>query len=711
MKWASLFSFAFKTSLIAKALGGHGLIGYGQWWYDPKCCYACRGVIATAPLDCPDGSMGGMDMDMDMTMASPTAPCISENVAFLTTLAYCINSTCQEDNVPTWKIEEYWADQATGDPTILPRWTYGATLANMTQAPTKIWTSEQVLNYTALISRSDFEYQKSFDNLFDWEERTQSTYVIAIITVGVGTPLLIYLLSQLPYMTRIADKIKPYLVYPSTIGTYVIRPLPRLLGNAPTMGQSLYIGMFVALNIVLSAASYKGFDQPDPWGFTPSGEIMAYVGYRTGHIAFALLPLTVLFSSRNNFLLWLTDWPYSTFLVLHRWVARVCALEAVVHSITLLCAYIPSGVYATDVHKPYWIWGIAATLCLVILLFHSMLWFRNKSYEAFLVLHILLSVFVIAGCWYHVMYWKGFTGIYEYWIYAVSAVWFFDRLMRVLRVCKNGIREATVIEISADIVRVDIKGVRWPSEPSEHVYAYFPTLNPFRPWENHPFSIIHTAMLHPQNHHFRGTNGIVDNLAPDGVTNVTNKELEEGVSKPPSSHHSPSEPSANTSPPATDGVSMYIKRHAGSTKYLRAHPHQTSIPVLLDGPYRGNPTSKILKCDRVLLIGGGIGITGLLAWTDRHPNVKLAWSVRAAAEPLALDLGAALARVEDRVVLVGQRLNVSALLAQEVSTGWERVGVVVCGPAGLCDDVREAVVVFGRRERTVFELEVDAFTW
>jgi len=39
------------------------------------------------------------------------------------------------------------------------------------------------------------------------------------------------------------------------------------------------------------------------------------------------------------------------------------------------------------------------------------------------------------------------------------------------------------------------------------------------------------------------------------------------------------------------------------------------------------------------------------------------------------------------------------------------VGVVVCGLGGLCDDVRREVAKMGRREKTVFELEVDAFSW
>ena len=36
---------------------------------------------------------------------------------------------------------------------------------------------------------------------------------------------------------------------------------------------------------------------------------------------------------RNNVLLWLTGWSFSTFNQFHRWIARVATLEAVIHSI------------------------------------------------------------------------------------------------------------------------------------------------------------------------------------------------------------------------------------------------------------------------------------------------------------------------------------------------------------------------------------------
>ncbi|RYP64310.1 hypothetical protein DL771_008812 [Monosporascus sp. 5C6A] len=630
------FPLLILASLVSTTLGG-GLIGYGQWWYDPKCCYSCRGIISSAPLDCHDASTHSMDMEMDMHGPSRTAPCIAENDAFLTTLAYCIDSACQADNVPTWKIEKYWAEQATGDPAIPAKWTYGEALAQVTRPPSRVWESGEVLNYTALLSTSDYEYQRSFNDLFDWEEAVQSTYVIVIITVGFGTPLLVSLLGYLPYMTGFIGKLKPYL----------------------------------------------------------AGEIMAYVGYRTGHISFALLPLTVLFSSRNNILLWLTNWSFSTFLVLHRWVARICALQAVVHSITLLGAYISNGTYYVEVHKPYWIWGIVATLCLVILLFQSMIWFRRASYEVFLILHIFLTVFTVVGCWYHIIYWKGFTRIYEYWLYAVCAVWFFDRLIRVLRVCKNGVRKATVAEITPDIVRVDIEGLRWTPEPGYHTYVYFPTLNPLRPWENHPFSVTYTAMLHPRNSKPTSPGGSIRRQPSDGdkVEEGNGKTIDMAVS-----YHTN----------RTNSITTYVKKHAGITNYLRSH---SSLPVLLDGPYRGNPSEGILKCDRVLLIGGGIGITGLLTWVDAHVNVKLAWCVKQAAEGLVKDLIMGLDSIADKEVLIGKRLDVHSLLAQEVQAGWDKVGVVVCGPAELCDAVRAVVVSFGRQEKTVFELEVDAFTW
>lgn len=164
---------------LAGAATGHktGLMGYGQSWYDPPCAYACRTVIGYAPLDCPDMDHDATHGDTHMHGGSPMAPCAAQNVDFLATLAYCLGLRCAADGVSPARLEAYWADQASGDPAVPARWTYGAVLANITQPPTRTFQAGDTLNYTALIADDDYRYQYDFDRFFDWEEAVQSTYV------------------------------------------------------------------------------------------------------------------------------------------------------------------------------------------------------------------------------------------------------------------------------------------------------------------------------------------------------------------------------------------------------------------------------------------------------------------------------------------------------------------------------------------------------
>lgn len=64
-----------------------------------------------------------------------------------------------------------------------------------------------------------------------------------------------------------------------------------------------------------------------------STQLWRYVSDRTGIISLANFPLTWMFGTRNNVLLWLTGWDFATYNNFHRWVARVATLEAVVHSV------------------------------------------------------------------------------------------------------------------------------------------------------------------------------------------------------------------------------------------------------------------------------------------------------------------------------------------------------------------------------------------
>ena len=62
-------------------------------------------------------------------------------------------------------------------------------------------------------------------------------------------------------------------------------------------------------------------------------QVWRYVSDRTGVLAMSNMPIIWAFSMRNNVLIWITGWNYSTLNTFHRWVARIATIEAIIHSI------------------------------------------------------------------------------------------------------------------------------------------------------------------------------------------------------------------------------------------------------------------------------------------------------------------------------------------------------------------------------------------
>lgn len=154
-------------------------------------------------------------------------------------------------------------------------------------------------------------------------------------------------------MNTLLARIKPWL-YPSLIGTYHDRPLPFSIGNVPTVGESFYIAVLLILNIVFLTVGYETLwpREEMQWYENHYQELMAYWMWRTGALAFCQMPILFLFSTRNNLLLWLTNWSHSTFMLLHRWIARFFLLQVLLHSIISLVLYIDTGAYATELGTP-----------------------------------------------------------------------------------------------------------------------------------------------------------------------------------------------------------------------------------------------------------------------------------------------------------------------------------------------------------------------
>jgi predicted ferric reductase len=138
------------------------------------------------------------------------------------------------------------------------------------------------------------------------------------------------------------SRLRSSIFLPALLGSRRLEPLPGQMGYLPGRTLSIFIGVFIVLNIVFSAVSFQNFS-PNIWFMSPQFEMCEYVGNRTGTLSLVNMSISILFAGRNNLLIMLTGWSQTTYLTLHRWTARVAAVQAVVHSIAYTLAYFEPG--------------------------------------------------------------------------------------------------------------------------------------------------------------------------------------------------------------------------------------------------------------------------------------------------------------------------------------------------------------------------------
>ena len=476
----------------------------------------------------------------------------------------------------------------------------------------------------------------------------------------------------------------------------------------PTRGQSIFLLYLIAINIVLCCVGYES-RQPNSWFATSTREIRSLVGNRTGALSLVNLALAVLYAGRNNLLISLTDWSQTTYLLLHRWVAGISTLQAIIHSIIYLWNYLESGEHATEAKLDYWVWGVVATLGMTFLIPTSILPIRQKFYELFLAWHVLVSFFAILGCYLHIYLRFERQWGYDLWMYIAFAFWGFDRLARIARVASNGVCKAQVTVIDDDYIRLDIPGITGEGQ----AYLYFPTLT-WRLWENHPFSIA-GGVLHHNNTAAETAEGkgTASSSSASSAHASPSADIEKTPNLTVTSNSTPARTTLINKTPTTLNLTFIIRTHTGTTSLLRS---RISLPVLVESSYSGSllrPTHKALNAHpRLLCIAGGVGVTALLPLLASHRGQRiLAWGVRHGTLLGGLrDLveGDAMAGVDVRTK-VGGRLDLRELI-EEAAAREGSLAVVVSGPPGMADEVRLAVARVAARG-VVVEFVEESYSW
>ncbi|KAK8150338.1 hypothetical protein G3M48_002619 [Beauveria asiatica] len=741
---------------------GIGIIGFGTTMYQPFCAYACRSVIDSSPLLCTpeheNNSAGGHHAP-----AITPESCFASDPAFAQTLALCIDTYCPGSDAPRLGvIEEYWASHLAtgmiGNFSWVPAMTYqealqrarhdehNSTLAGNTTTSTSghaghrkrvilarhgshaeeeeidttpVNTTLPVLkpgaplNVTSFVRPSDWLKNYNGHKSFELNEIGHSKYTIIITVV----PFLLAILASLPRFVPGLPRATSWawfnsmVIYPPLWGEKHRQSTAQAIGGGfmPTRGQSLYILVMVALNIIFLMVPYYTL-QPQTTFVTVREQELSVIGCRAGAMAMGNVVVLTVFAGRNNPLLALTGWNYDTYLLLHRTFGYLAIFHTVVHSVLLLAYYVMFGDYQAELVRLYWIWGIVATMAVVLLWPASMLVVRRRFYEIFLSLHHILVALFLIGYFYHIFYRYSFKWGYEIWCYIAGAIWGTERLIRLVRMVFMGRRTADVFVVpgcEGEYLRIDIDG----AHATGLVYLYFPTLS-WRFWENHPFSVASSFSI--------------SDSSEDNTTDAEspNDGLAEEKKLPTNIETAPVSPPRRTivTPVSGHRISILVRVQAGMTARLAARVaaegSKIRLPVVVEGSYHAISASELSQCTSIVCIAGGVGVSAVLSiLREKGCRRRLCWGVRDGSvvdecNKDILNLPAAV-QVD---ISIGQRLDIRSILKEELlaRTGdCGPVGIVVCGPPQMADDVRNEVSRLARSgslARGVVLLD-EAFTW
>lgn len=374
---------------------------------------------------------------------------------------------------------------------------------------------------------------------------------------------------------------------------------------------------------------------------------------------------------------------------------------------------------------------------------------RIMLYETFLILHIILVVIALAGCWYHIIPHYGYDWGYQVWLYIAFAFWAAERVARVARIVyinRLGDSKAVVEAIpNSNIIQITVfPRVGWNFGPGQHCFLYFPGLEKL--WENHPFSVAGWRR--------KGQTLPVVSARPS-----TNESDVKETSKVQT---------VAQEPEVQDCVAVrfLVRVHSGATAELQRRltscsPGVMEMSVYTEGPYAGHKSTlqPLLATDTILCLVGGIGITNALGFVQEYASANqrrgesqgksrgvmgqakrfiLAWSVREMAlldhvkqnfligvegveflfwctgdiptgkkEDLAQDVGSLRTSAEAPPTL--GRMDIGSVIRSSVEPG-HHTTVLVCGPGAMADEAAKEVVKCVKSGSHVDIVE-EAYAW
>ena len=254
----------------------------------------------------------------------------------------------------------------------------------------------------------------------------------------------------------------------------------------PTLGRT---SLVLANTVVVLVLSFYKLKTLDPWSWED-------IGYRTGFVSIAQLPLIVLLAGKDNIIGFLTGVGYERLNWLHRWTARTLWLSVTLHMgfwFRNWARYDYIMVKMTT--DPITQRGFAAWCILTFVIITSVAPLRRINYEIFVISHLITFVGFIAAVWLHA------PDEVKIWVWLPIALFALDRLLRTRRILYNNFtpfhfwkrkttglwaNSASFTPLNGGVARITIQNPVFTWQPGQHIFL---SCHSVVPLQSHPFTI------------------------------------------------------------------------------------------------------------------------------------------------------------------------------------------------------------------------------
>lgn len=270
-----------------------------------------------------------------------------------------------------------------------------------------------------------------------------------------------------------------------TYASFLISLGPKYRYATPTLGRILLV---VAELVAVIVLCFYALQPSDEWQWED-------IGYRTGFIACAQLPLVFLLAGKNNIIGLLVGVSYERLIWLHRWTSRVFFLTVTIHM-----GFWFANWYRFDYIKVKLAndaitqRGFAAWVIMLWIVISSMAPIRRWNYEFFVIQHIVTFSGLLAATYLHL------PTENKVWVWVPIGLLVFDRSLRWCMTIyinlavfhpKASMRgnlacKARFEPLDCETTRITVitPPISW--QPGQHVLLSCHTVAPF---QSHPFTI------------------------------------------------------------------------------------------------------------------------------------------------------------------------------------------------------------------------------